>query len=430
MSDSHPNEAPEFANTDHATRRRELAAAGTKAHEHLDQLKKRLNLPGLVNVKTEAQPLARIPNPCIERFIVRRLLTGPNQGLLKEVFEQWSDGDSCYSTTYTFGIQFTGYGAYCMSFEKDPTNSNLFGNFFRDVSNYGVNLHRTMLFVKESWENQTPNNTHMLLEGSATNATVRSAYLTNLNRLVSEAKSRGIVVEVCLFVHHAVVASNNANMPLPVVLSGTPHDRYRAFCNTGSTFLQTQKNFIDAVANQLRSHWNVVYEVGNEMRVPNPVGAYNDSHLKAWIDWVADRVRGTGAGQLITTSTGAENEALINTSQRIQFCSFHQGQWVGKMDTACDNAKNYGNKHVIFDDDGSARPLTSVKAWSKAALNVRGGCKVSYNHKGFAPTNAYNAQWINTPPPAGQENTGKPIDALTALRDARNTSTSPCAHNN
>lgn len=428
MSDSHPNEVPEFAQSDHAARRRELAAAGTRAHEHLDKLKQNLKLPTLVGVETEAQPLGGGPNVCPERVRVLRLLTGPDQRILKEVWEQWGDDSFCYQTKYTFGIQLMGYGSYCMSFEKDPNNTKLFGNFFRDVSAYGVNLNRTMLFLKETYENQNAANIHrLLLDGNATNATVNPQYLANLNRFVVEAKLRGVVVQVCLFMHHAVVASSNCDMPKPVVLSGTPHDRYRSFFNTQSPYQQTQINFIDAVVRQLLPHWNVVYEIGNELRVPNPVATYNDSHLKAWIDWVAARIRNIDAGHLISVSTGIENEALINSSPRIQFCSFHQGQWVGKMDAACDKGKNYGNKHVVFDDDGGRRPLETVRAWSKAALNVRGGCRVSFNHKGPTLGNAYDPNWINQCPPATLPDIGRPVDVLNAFRDARNISTSPCA---
>lgn len=426
MSDSHPNEVPEFAHTDRVARRRELAAAGASARQNLDKIKKGLKLPNLVSVETEVQALTE-PNPCLDRFIVRRLLAGPNQSVLKEVFEQWSDGASCYRTTYNFGVQFMGYGAYNMSFEKDPNNTNLFGNFFRDVAAYGVNLHRTMLFVKEFWENQNTANVHRLLvDGTQTNTTVNPQYLANLSRMVTAAKSRGVVVEVCLFVHHAVVASNNCDMPRPVVLTGTPHERYKKFCNTASPHLPTQGNFIDAVVQQLRPHWNVVYEIGNEMRVPAPTAAYGEPQLRAWIDWVAARIRNADPGHLISTSTGAENEPTINSLPRLQYCTFHQGQWTSNMEAACDRARNYGNRHVIFDDDGAARPLDMVKAWAKAALNVRGGCRTSFNHKGHTPLNAYSPGWINESRPG----LGTPAEVLTAFRDARNTSTSPCARNN
>ena len=71
---------------------------------------------------------------------------------------------------------------------------------------------------------------------------------------------------------------------------------------------------------------------------------------------------------------------------------------------ACGRAKNSGNKHVVYDDDGAPRPRASAKAWSKAALGARGGCRGSFDHTGFAPTNACNAQWINQPPPRARNN--------------------------
>lgn len=131
-----------------------------------------------------------------------------------------------------------------MSFEKDPKNTNLFGRFFDDVAAYGVNL----------------------------------------NRYVTAAKLRGVVVQVCLFMHHAVAGSNDCDMPRPVVLGGTPHARYKAFLNTASAYLPTQGNFIDAVVRRLKPHWNVIYEVGNELRVPQPDGSYNETHLRAWVE--------------------------------------------------------------------------------------------------------------------------------------------------
>jgi len=82
---------------------------------------------------------------------------------------------------------------------------------------------------------------------------------------------------------------------------------------------------IDAVVTRLSSFWNVVYEVGNELRVPSPAADYGEPQLKAWIDWVATEIRSKDATHLITTSTGSDNEGDINTLSRIQFCQFHQG---------------------------------------------------------------------------------------------------------
>jgi hypothetical protein len=428
MSDKQTDDhIPEFVHIDTATRRRELAAAGASANQRLDSIKQSLKLPNLLAVETKTEKL--IPGPgCIERFQVLGLAVGPNQSLQKKIFEQWNDGGICYRVNYTIGFQFMGYGAYCLSFEKDAGNTNLFNNFFRDIAGYGVNLHRTILFTKETYEN--PNATQvqrLLLNGDGHTTSPDPNYLANLDRLVVAAKSQGIVVQVCLFMHHSVAGTPGAGPPLPVVLTGSGYDRYRAFYNTASSptsFKPMQTHLIDGVVAKLLPHWNVVYEIGNELRVPNPNAAYGEPHLKAWIDWAAGQIRTKDANHLITTSTGTDNEAGIDNLANIKFCSFHQGQWTANLNAACDRANSYAGKHVVFDDDGSARPIASVKAWAKAALDTRGGCRCSFNHKGISPFGAYNANWINTAPPAGES---KPLDALIAMRDARAASTSPCA---
>lgn len=426
MSDSHFDEAPEMARVKREARRRELAAAGPSANQHIDKIRQSLKLPNLDSVETKVQPVTAAA-VCPERFRVLGLRVGANQRIYKDIFEQWGDGVNCYQTTYSLGIQFTGYGAYCMSFEKDPTNSNLFANFFRDIAAYKVNFHRTMLFVNENYENPNTANLHrLLLDGDGRTTAPNPNYLANLDRMVAAAKSWGIVVQVCLFMHHSVANSAGATTPRPVALSGSAYDRYRAFYNTASEFQPVQRNFIDGVARQLLKHWNVVYEIGNELRVPGTGTGYGPANLKAWIDWAAARIRGTSAGHLITTSTGTDNED-VNALPRIQFCSFHQGQWKTNINGAVSRGNNFGGKHVVIDDDGGTRTLANVQAWSKAALDANAGCRASFNHKGFAPTNAYAAKWMQQEVPAGET---KPIQALYALRDARDQSSSPCAQNN
>ena len=227
------------------------------------------------------------------------------------------------------------------------------------------------------------------------------------------------------------MAADGATTPKPVVLTGSPYARYSSFYSTASAFLPMQSNLIDGVVKSLLYHWNVVYEIGNELRVPTPIaGNYGEDQLKAWIDWAAARVRASDAGHLITTSTGTGNESAINRLQRIQFCSFHQGQWKTNIERARTNAASYGDKHLVIDDDGGTRPITSVQAWSKAALNAGNGCRCSFNHKGISPINKYDPLWTTRPlppppPPAGTESQSGA--ALQALSEARSTSTSPCA---
>ncbi len=417
----------EFSHLDTATRRRELVAAGT-ANQKLGALKKSLKLPNLIDVETKVESII-IDRPvgCLERTQVLGLAVGPNQSLQKKIFEQWSDGSECFRVNYTVGFQFTGYGAYCLSFEKDSGNTNLFVNFFRDIAAYRINLHRTFVFTIETYENQNASQVQrLLLPGDGHTTGPDPNYLANLERLVIAAKARGIVVQVCLFMHQSVVgAPGRAAPPLPVVLNGSGYERYKSFYNTASAFLPMQGKLIDGVVTKLLPHWNVVYEIGNELRVPNPNAAYGEAHLKAWIDWAAARIRAKDTSHLITTSCGIENEGPINQLSRIQFCSFHQGQWVNQMDAACNRANGYSGKHVVFDDDGGDRALADVTKWSKDALNTRGGCRASFNHKGFSPTGAYTSNWMTLLPPGAAY---KAIDALTAIRNARSTSTSPCAN--
>lgn len=430
MSDKQTHDQiPEFSHLDTATRRRELAAAGTSARQKQGALKKSLRLPSLIDVETEVSSIIIDPPPrgCIERVQVLGLSVGPNQRLQKKVLEQWSDGENCFRVTSTFGIQFMGYGAYCLTFEKDSGNTNLFQNFFRDIAAYGVNLHRTIVFTKETYENKNASQVmRLLLDGDGRTTGPDPNYLANLDRMVVAAKARGVVVQVCLFMHHSVADHPGAAPPPPVVLSGTPHERYKSFYNTASQFLPMQGKLIDGVVTKLLPHWNVIYEIGNELRVPQPQATYNEVHLKAWIDWAAARIRAKDSTHLITTSTGFDNDTAINQLSRIQFCSFHQGQWTANLEAACDRAKGFGDKHVVFDDDGNARPLTKVREWAKIVLNTRGGCRTSFNHKGYSVTGSYNPSWINGPsePPTPE---GRPSEALAAFRDGRATSTSPCA---
>ncbi|HEX8177277.1 MAG TPA: cellulase family glycosylhydrolase [Pyrinomonadaceae bacterium] len=424
MSDSNISEAPELRHHSTEERRRELKAAGASAHKHLDKIKQRLKIPNLTSVETTVEPLAVLPG-CIEQFRIVGLQVGPNQRMKKVIYEQWNDGVDCVKVTYTVDFQFTGYGAYCLSFEKDPGNTNLFNYFFRDIAAYGINFHRTMLFVNENLENSNTANLHRLLQdGNQYTVMPNTAYLTNLEKMVVAAKNRGIVVEVCLFVHHSV-AHDYATTPAPVVLTGTASQCYQAFYNTKSAYIPMQQNLIDGVVTKLLPHWNVIYEIGNELRVPKPTADYDNSHLTAWIDWAAARIRTKDTKHLITTSTGTDNEASVNALSKIQFCSFHQGQWRGNIDGACLRVDtNYNHKHLVIDDDGGSRNIGEVSPWPKAALDSRGGCRASFNHKGISPTNRYDPKWVDAAPPLGESN---PKAALAAIQTGRANSTSSCA---
>ena len=355
------------------------ALPGLTAHlqsleQHVAALTQRLNMPNLIEVETKVQPLAPAGPGGPPIFKILPVLVGPNQSLQKLILEQWDDGTNCYRTTYKVGFQFTGYGGYCLSFEKDLQHSNLFGRFFNEIASYGVNFHRTILFVNENLENNNPANAgnlqRLLLDGNGQTTSADPHYLTQLDAMVSAAAASGVVVQVCLFMHHSVAGTGGATTPKPVVLTGTPAERYKAFYSTASAFLPMQGNLIDGVVNKLKFHWNVVYEIGNELRVDGSTPGYGEAQLKTWIDWAAARVRASDPGHLITVSTGIANEQDVDTLPHIQFCSFHQGQWKTNIDAACDRAKNDGGKHLVIDDDGGTRPIGSVQAWSLATWQI------------------------------------------------------------
>ena len=439
MPDKQADEVPEFAHLDKVARRRELAAAGANANQKLDALRKSLKMPNLISVETEVDSLIIDPPPrgCVERVQVA-LRVAPNQSLQKVIVDQYHDGERCVRTTSIVGIQFMGYGPYTQSFLKDVQNTNPVGKFFRDVAAYGVNLHRTMVFAKETWEGFQPNEVIRVLvdEGAGENGTKawpNPDHLANLKRMVQAAAAYGIVVQVCPFVHHSVVSDGGTIPPLPVKITGTHYECYQKFFNVASPYLEMQEHLIDKIVETLLPHWNVVYEIGNELRVPlqrPPNATYGEANLKAWIEWAARRIRSapnrlSDNTHLITTSTGAENAPPINRSSLIQFCSFHHGQWAQNYEAGCQRAIEAGDKHVVFDDDGDPqrRPLASVVNWAKTVLNTRGGCRVSFNHKGSGVRAVYDPNWINQPHPIS----GKPIEVLTAFREGRAISTSPCA---
>jgi hypothetical protein len=71
MSERQFSEVPEFSRHETTTRRREIAAAGASAHQHLDVIKQRLKAPNLTAIETEIQPAAVIG--CPDQFRVTGL---------------------------------------------------------------------------------------------------------------------------------------------------------------------------------------------------------------------------------------------------------------------------------------------------------------------------------------------------------------------
>ncbi len=418
----------------------------------LDEIRRSLRLPSLVELTLEPEePEAgtNLITECPETEIPVRLERAAGQRIVKVFRVRTANPNPpprCLAYELKLGTQLTGYGSYALTFERDPGSTGLVQNFFRDISRYEVNLHRTFVFVSETFENSTPGAAlyQLLTPRTASDpnvANVTTDYLNNLDRFVSAAKGYGIVVQLCLFSHHQI-ADSRFQPPLPFTfqnLGGSPQANYQNFFRVGGRFAGLQERFIDTLVTRLRVHWNVIFEVANEVRVPSPNPQYNDNHLRDWIDWVARRIKTHTSTHLVTCSTGRDdqNEGIVNRLGSLDLCSFHSGQWdlhdtnVGNDPAGIDAARlrasaSYGDKHVVIDDDGSPgrRTKPNLQVWVPAALASGGGCRASFNHKGLSPVNAYRADWIHQVPRPGET---IPIDALQVLEASRASSASPCA---
>lgn len=337
-----------------------------------------------------------------------RLQTRPGQKLVKNVrvaFCPFGRKD-CHTFEFNFPLQFLGYGPYTLSFYKPGQGGrHSFHDFFSELVRHKINFHRTLLFCDEAHEGN-PNPVRLLLKKGPDprNADINPAYLQNLKLLVKTAKRYNIVVQVCLFFHHTVAGdSTDIHPPAPLTfaaLGNTPVNRYRNFYHCNSSWRPLQERLIRAVTRTLMNDWNVVYEVGNELRIPKREKgdqAYANADLRNWVSWAADLLHRCSYGKLVTTSTGTQdqNEAIINKIPRISFGSFHGDQWdtytdnknlPAEMQAALDRSKSYGpGHHLVIDDDGhqnGRKEKEKVREWAFRALRLGGEQQASFNHKG------------------------------------------------
>jgi hypothetical protein len=194
----------------------------------------------------------------------------------------------------------------------------------------------------------------------------------------------------------------------------------------GSEWQPLQERLIREVTRTLVGHWNVVYEVGNELRLPkaeNGDPAYSNHDLRNWVSWAADLIRRSSYGKLVTCSTGTlgQNEAVINRIPEVVYGSFHGRQWdptednqnlQAEMQAALDRCIGYGDKHhLVIDDDGHSLGRgdgNRVRSWASMALSLGGNGQCSFNHKGvYRP-------WVAKDP------FGESEDELAALSQAWN----------
>ena len=399
---------------------------------------KRLGLPGLESL--EIRPRAVIDgDPCDPYEELLGLEKGPGQTIRKVILRVTPRKmGGCRETILRISTAFSGYGAYTVSFWKKASASepDLFAGFFRDISaprgsgsRPSANWHRTILFNREGHEGIPNAHLHWLLTPSLS---VSTAYLANLTRFVHVANAYGVIVQVCLFSIHGVTGAGGVGPPnyFNFDVSDPGDARFRKFFKIGGPYQTFQTNMINAVTQALKDRPNVIWEVGNELRIPTAeTSGYKKTDLTAWIDSVAKAIRLKAPGQLITCSTGGlaggpgvPNEKPVNQLQSLDYAAFHQGQWQDNIPAAVNRAAGYSDRHVVIDTDGSNDTLVDTQVQSSATIAFSGALKyrASFDHKGGTPGpvpfEVYNPGWLDNPQiPNGK----KPRQFLTALSNAR-----------
>lgn len=365
-------------------------------------------LEGPIRIANSQQTRDLLGLPLGRRFLREITLQAlPGQQIKKIVEAYWYRPltDTCYSVRYEYPIQLLGYGSYSLCHFKnqghlDPKLNEFFGALARN----NCNFHRTILFSSGNYEidNQP---TIPLLKKVGGKYCANPDFFTNLANMARAAWRNGVILEVCLFNHHPIAAPHQVPMP-PEFPSDDLGDgdwvRYKNFFAKDSKWAGLQQEIIQKTTQYLMNHWNVIYEVGNELRVPTPNDTYGEKHLKEWVAWAADLLKKGSHGKLVSTSTGIGNAASLNQIPATSYATFHSGQWftpaniAGGMEAARLMAAKWGDKHVIMDDDGMDKAIRKdtkgIEDRATAAL-VRGGNRqCSFNHKGpYSPVNGFSA---------------------------------------
>jgi len=418
---------PELAALKAGVLEQEVAALPEKpSPKQLEEMRQRLDLPGLESIEVPSNFIGP-GEGCEPSSELLGLEKAAGQKIRRVILNETpTPQGGCRSLILRLATAFTGYGAYSLSFWKKAVASepDLFNGFFRDISALrgstprpSANWHRTILFQAEGTEGIPENHQQLMLTPSLA---VCAAYLTNLKRFVDVANTHGVIVQVCLFHFLAITGAHDTKPPTHFPLSGTDQGlRFRTFCKVGGQHQTFQSNMITAVTQALKDRPNVVWEVGNELRIPGgETTDYKNADLTAWINWVAQKIR-QNAPQLISTSTGllTQNERPVNQLPSLDHCSFHLGQWRPDIAGAVNRAASYSDRHVVIDTDGANGTLVSseVQGYATTALSGVLKYRASFDHKSSTPVAVYDPSWLTTQGTAGK----KPLEFLTALSNAR-----------
>lgn len=324
----------------------------------------------------------------------------------------------------------TGYGAYNLCFDKflgRKRNNTSDPDFFATLFNNGfrkINLVKVICFRWSQNEFLPANRALPLYTGNPPR--INTAFLDNLATLVERAAEARFWVEVCIFHQQAISTPDGAGstprrelpeiLPPELVPQGTTAcARLRNFFNprpSNPEQLNRQKELVNAVVNKLKNYTNVLYEIGNELRIEGgDCTVANNCALAEWLTIMGRQLNNAlGQTNSIGTSTGCYSRPPTRTCNEITifnsdpaiaapcpkvfspgYFDFHHGQWytpndlAGGMAAAKARADAYKQRAtpLIINDDGARdlRTPENVEAWARAAFGLGPGVRLHYASK-------------------------------------------------
>ncbi|HEY0377039.1 MAG TPA: hypothetical protein VGC87_08785 [Pyrinomonadaceae bacterium] len=318
----------------------------------------------------------------------------------------------------TIPSRLAGYGAYNLCFDKylGRKNANFSDpDFFAAIRNSGfnrVNLVKVICFRYSQKESLPADRAIPLYVNQGGRVLINSAFLDNLNTLVTSAERHGFWVQVCTFHYQAIATPNGGTDGIPEVPEVLPAElapmgadactRLANWFNprpANPEQLGRQKELIHTIADRLKGHGNVLYEIGNELRLATPgCAAPVPCQLTEWLNIMGNQVLsvigptnniGTSTGGYADPPTALNNEkAVFQTCPKVfqpGFFDFHRGQWDSTITDPMKLAEHLGQvgarangykgrvTPLIINDDGTGleRSADNVALWAKAAFSQR-----------------------------------------------------------
>ncbi|HEX7997763.1 MAG TPA: hypothetical protein VF528_05185 [Pyrinomonadaceae bacterium] len=341
-----------------------------------------------------------------------------------------------------------GYGAYNLCFDKflGRKRSNMADpDFFATLYNNGF---RKINFVKVicfRWAKNESLPADRAIPLYNTSRQINPAFLDNLVTLVERANQSRFWVQVCIFHQQAISMPNGAPGGNPEVPENLPPElmpnvqdalctRLKKFFNprpANPAQLALQKDLVITIVNRLKNYTNVLYEIGNELRMDGNGCTVNDNCLLSeWMNIMGRQILNIlGQTNSIGTSTGAyQDPPLVAKNNEVPvfkgcglkrfspgYFDFHHGQWYSPDDIedgiayAKLRADAYKERPtpLIINDDGAPEELrrTQMETWATTAFSKG----LHYSTK-------------QTYPNGGVDENGKVLDfnldALTKLNNA------------